>query len=137
MSIINNVSSYIYFKLVYQNSIKILIPNDVKINELNVFIKQQIIQNYNITEYDIIESNKREHGEPIVECNNYFYDVYNKNSAFYIRPKNYRQCIICLNNKNINEFKIMNCNHNIFCNLCITTWQRTNSSCPICREVIV
>ena len=132
-----SVTYDIYFKLVYRDSIKIKIPNNIKINELNSFIKKYIKTKYNLNEFDIIESNKRENGVAIIESNNYFYDIYNKNSAFYIRPKNNTKiCYICFQRKNINEFRNINCNHNIFCDICINTWLRINSTCPLCRQNI-
>ena len=42
-------------------------------------------------------------------------------------------CSICLDDKDLNELCITNCNHN-FCESCLITWfNRGNNSCPICR----
>jgi hypothetical protein len=156
------VSKYVYFKLIFNDSIKIFIPYYIKINELNNYIKKQIKRNYDISTFDIIEGGTPygECNSPIDENNNNFYSKY-KNSAFYIKPKkiselnpnkiknineiinnlqtqnicNY-ECKICFNIKNINEFRILTCTHNMFCNTCINIWLENNSSCPFCRTSI-
>ena len=42
-------------------------------------------------------------------------------------------CSICLE---VNSNTKLSCNHDCFCDECITTWTRTNSSCPMCRTTI-
>lgn len=43
------------------------------------------------------------------------------------------ECSICLCEK-VNEI-ILNCSHS-FCKDCISAWEKTNSSCPLCRKKI-
>ena len=42
------------------------------------------------------------------------------------------ECPICLDNLDINETKILPCNH-IFHTLCIDTWLKRKNMCPLCR----
>jgi hypothetical protein len=42
------------------------------------------------------------------------------------------ECSICLSNNN-QEWLRIKCNHE-FCKKCITTWFKTNPTCPLCRN---
>lgn len=45
----------------------------------------------------------------------------------------YASCSICLENKFLRQPSITNCGH-VFCNECITNYEKEKHSCPLCRE---
>ena len=51
-------------------------------------------------------------------------------------PKNYKECVICLENMKYNEDLIMiNCSH-IYHKECIQQWLNRNSICPLCDYIV-
>jgi len=133
------IENKIYFKLIYSIGITINIPN-IKISQLNSYIKNIINQKYNLTEYNIINAKYGEYGPPIDETENvYFYSKYTVLNSFYIRPLNYNItqifCNICMDYTTNN--RILRCSH-FFCIVCIEQWltQSHNNTCPLCRTII-
>lgn len=45
------------------------------------------------------------------------------------------ECCICLDSENTNQWSMLHCGHK-FHGQCISTWLRTNQTCPICRHNI-
>lgn len=43
-------------------------------------------------------------------------------------------CYICMDYKNDNNMKKLNCNH-IFCHDCIKEWFKKKNICPMCRNI--
>lgn len=127
----------ILFKLIYNKSIDIYIPENIKVNQLNNYIKPTIKKYFNINNFDIIDAKNpfNEEGEPIYEENINFHDKF-KNDVFYIKPKNNNaiECTICLETHT--NYRTLLCSHQ-FCNLCINSWfSWGNNTCPLCRNNI-
>jgi len=127
----------IYFKLIYSFGIYINIPNNLKINELNCYIKNSIYNTYGINEFYILEGGTllSEKNNPINENQNIlFFDKYTEKDVFYVKPKINIYCSICLLDNH--DYTNLSCNHQ-FCNNCISNWtNRGNNTCPICRTII-
>jgi hypothetical protein len=125
----------IYFKLVYSFGISINIPTNLKINELNTYIRESVYNSYGINDFYICEGGTRldEKNKPIDETSNVlFFDKYTDKNVFYIKPKIY--CSICLQDNY--EYTSLQCRHG-FCSVCINNWFSTgNRNCPICRIII-
>jgi len=124
-----------YFKLVYSFGIYINIPQNLKINELNSYIRQSVYNAYNIDNFYIVEgcTPLDEKNSPIDESSNMlFYEKYTEKNMFYIKPKIY--CSVCLQDNY--EYRNLSCQHR-FCNVCINQWiDMGNAHCPICRGTI-
>jgi hypothetical protein len=133
------INKKIYFKLIFDKGIYIHIPNYIKVNNINSFIKNHIIQRYGISEFNILEAGteKKEYNDPIDEnADIYFYDKYPNAylQAFYISPKQTTFCCICQAERQ--NLINLNCQHR-FCNLCINQWINTgHHTCPTCRRNI-
>jgi len=140
----------IYFKLVYHNSIEIIVDSNLRMCDLNTNIRPKIISEYNIDNYDIIEAELGENGNPINETeqttlkDKYYMKI--NYLAFYIRPRNNEilqninelmdcTCPICI--ENFEQPVNLHCGH-IFCNSCISNWRsRGGTLCPMCRSEII
>jgi len=143
----------IYFKKVYGYGIQIMIDPNLRMCDLNEYIKPTIQSEYNIDNYEIVEV-----GLPLGECHNpideteqiTFKNKYNMNNniAFYIRPRissdpshsissdesSTCTCPICIEDpvQPIN----LTCGH-IYCQSCISSWVSIGrNSCPMCRSDI-
>ena len=134
-------SDKIYFKLIFDKGTYIHIPSHVKVNNINSFIKNHIIQTYGIAEFNILEAgtDKGEYNDPIDETDDiYFYDKYPNAylQAFYISPKNQQISFCCICQEDRSGFIDLNCQHR-FCISCINQWRNAgHHTCPTCRRNI-
>jgi len=144
----------IYFKLIYSHGIQIEIDPNLRMCDLNEYIKPKILDEYNIENYVIVEAGLSlgENHCPIDETEQItFKNKYNMNIdvAFYIRPlissdpshsnestlcSDESSCPICF--ENAEQPINLVCGH-IFCHSCISSWVTFGrNSCPMCRGQI-